>query len=117
MSNNNWKLIPATIGTPEHFRWVRTIIFMILTLNFLDATLTYLWVSLGLASEANPLLRNLIEESPLLFFLTKFALVTLGVWLLWRNRMRASAVVGIFAAFLVYYWILLYHLSHLSDLV
>ena len=53
----------------------------------------------------------LIEEHPVLFVAVKFALVFLGSTLLWRYRKRPLSVVFIFVAFLVYYFIILYHLT------
>ena len=53
----------------------------------------------------------------MLFVVVKLTLVMASTWLLWRHRERPLAVVGIFAAFLVYYSILLYHLSFASFLL
>jgi len=101
----------AGIGTETQFRWLRGVLFAVLALNLADALLTLHWVSSGMAVEANPLLAELVVESPVLFVVTKMSLVALGSLLLWRNRHRASAVVAIFAAFIVYYLLLLYHLQ------
>jgi hypothetical protein len=105
------------IGSPEHFRWLKGIVKALLVLNLLDAAFTTLWVTAGLASEANPLLAELVAEHPVWFALVKTTLVGLGSLLLWRKRTRPLAVVGIFAAFLVYYAVLLYHLDYLGGLV
>jgi hypothetical protein len=113
---NHGTFTPGIVGTPEQWRWVRNIVFTILALNLADAVLTLLWVSRGLAREANPLLRHLITTSPLLFVAVKVALVGLGSWLLWRLRRRPFAVVAIFIAFLAYYWLLVYHIGFLSVL-
>ena len=105
------------IGTEREFRWLRLIVGFIIFLNGLDAAFTLLWVNAGLADEANFLLRNLVNNHPLLFVVTKFALVLAGTYILWRNRYNKYAVGGLFLAFLVYYALLLYHLGYFSHLI
>ncbi|MEM1026342.1 MAG: DUF5658 family protein [Myxococcota bacterium] len=99
------------VGTEGQFQWLRGVLLAVLILNLADAFLTLHWVSSGMAVEANPLLAELVTESPLLFVATKMSLVGLGSILLWRNRQRGSSVVAIFAMFIVYYLLLLYHLQ------
>jgi hypothetical protein len=98
------------IGTPLHFEWLRKIILAVLLLNALDAAGTLFWVRRGHATEGNPLMAELVHYYPALFIVAKTSLVLLGCALLWRLRKRRFAVVSIFGAFLLYYWILLYHL-------
>ncbi len=105
------------VGTARHFGWLEGIVKTVLVLNLLDAVLTLWWVHTGFAVEANPLISEIVVEHALLFISAKLALVSLGTWLLWRYRRRPLAVVGVFAAFLVYYGILLYHLSFASFLI
>jgi hypothetical protein len=105
------------VGTPEHFRWLDGVVKTVLVLNLIDAVLTLLWVRLGLAREANALVRDLVEQHALAFVLVKLALVGLGSWLLWRRREHPLAVIGIFAAFLAYYAVLLLHLRYLARIV
>jgi hypothetical protein len=101
------------IGTIQHFRWLRGIIAAVLILNLLDALFTILVVVTHRAQEANPMMASLLDD-PWLFMIVKLALVSLGSYLLWRFRKRRFAVIAIFVAFLVYYFILLYHLSALN---
>ena len=105
------------IGTAEHFRWLSGIVRWVLVLNLIDAVLTLLWVRAGFAREANPLLSRIVEEHAFLFVMGKLVLVFLATALLWRHRQQPLAVVGIFAAFLVYYAVLVYHLSFASILL
>jgi hypothetical protein len=98
-------------------RWLHTILASVLVMNGIDAVLTLWWVRSGFAVEANPLLREIVSEHALLFVAGKLALVSLGTLLLWRKREHALAVVGIFAAFLAYYFILLFHLRFASHLL
>ena len=50
----------------------------ILVMNLIDAAFTIGWTSAGLATEANPLLDDVLARSPVLFMLAKLALVSLG---------------------------------------
>ena len=105
------------IGTLQHFRWLRGIVVATLIMNVLDAVFTVIWISTGAATEANPLLAEVAHNDPGLFVTVKFLLVGLGSILLWRQRKRKGAVIGLFVAFLTYYWILLYHLRYASGLI
>ena len=105
------------IGTPQHFRWLMGVVKVVLVLNLLDAIFTTYWVGAGLAREANPLMADLIERSPVLFVLCKTSLVALGSLFLWWRRNHRFAVVGIFGIFVVYYGILLFHLGYLGWVV
>jgi len=107
-------LNPWEVGTPEHFRWLQNIVKAVLILNLLDAVFTLVWLQFGLAEEANAFIRDLAHTNALGFVLAKISLVSLGSLLLWRYRARPLAVVAIFAAFLVYYLILLQHLQFSS---
>jgi hypothetical protein len=98
------------VGTPQHLRWLYQITKTIIVLNIFDAFFTLFWVGTGFAEEANALLRDLVNNNPIVFVLVKAALVSLGSFLLWRYRRHPLAVVGLFTVFLVYYFILLYHL-------
>lgn len=105
------------VGTREHFRWLEGIVKVTLVLNLLDALFTLVWVGTGLATEANPLLHDLVHEHPLAFVTSKLALVTLGSLLLWRLRRRPLAVIAIFVGFLAYYGLLLIHVDYLAKVV
>lgn len=105
------------VGTPVQFRWLAGIVKTILILNLFDAILTLAWIHSGFATEANPLLATIVVENAVMFVVGKISLVSLGTVLLWRHRERPLAVIGIFGAFLVYYAILLYHISFASFLL
>ncbi len=102
------------IGEPLHYKWLEGIIATVFVLNVLDGILTIIWIFTGRATESNPLMDNLIQFHPVLFIIVKMALVLLGTALLWRLRRQAMAVVAIFLAFMVYYAILIYHLSAMN---
>jgi len=97
--------------------WLKGIVIAVLVLNALDAVFTLVWVRAGLAVEANSLLRDLVENNALLFVTTKLGLVSAGSLVLWRHRTRPIAVIAIFGVFLVYYFVLLYHLQYSSVLI
>lgn len=105
------------IGTPQQFGWLHGIVKAVVVLNLLDAVFTLWWVRLGLAEEANKLLEDLVTERPVTFVLVKLGLVSLGAIFLWLRRERAFAVIAIFAAFFVYYLVLLHHLSYTTVLL
>ncbi|MFK7895884.1 MAG: DUF5658 family protein [Myxococcota bacterium] len=118
VSSNLSPAVPAsTIGTAQHFRWLEGIVKATLLLNGIDAVLTLIWIQTGLATEANPVMADLVHHHPVTFVLAKVALVSLGSGLLWRLRTRPLAVIGIFAVFLAYYFLILYHLDYANGLV
>ncbi|MBW2732754.1 MAG: hypothetical protein JRH20_10215 [Deltaproteobacteria bacterium] len=85
-----------------------------LILNLLDGMFTLFAVKAGLAIEANPLMADLLAQSPMQFMLSKLALVSGGIFLLWRLRERKLAVVGSVCSFSVYCLIFFYHLDGLQ---
>jgi len=105
------------VGTPEQVGWLTGIVKAVLVLNVLDALFTLVWVRAGLATEANALLSDLVENHAVLFVATKLGLVSLGSLLLWWRRTNPVAVVAIFVVFLAYYFVLLYHLQYSSQLI
>jgi len=88
----------------------------VVVLNLLDAIFTLLYTSVGIATEANPLMDRALATSPIAFMLAKLALVSLGVWLLWRLRARRSAVAGLIVVGSAYAGLVLYHLSAVHHL-
>ena len=96
---------------PESARWLRGIVKAVLILNLFDAVLTLCWVQAGVATEANVLLQDILEQSTVLFMVVKMSLVSLGVGLLWRQRQRPLAVFGIALVFCTYATLLVYHVA------
>ncbi len=78
-------------------------------LNVLDTFLTIHWVTNGIAEEANPLMDYLIELSPLLFAVTKIALVGMGSFLLYRYKESRASWVALGCCLFVYTWIMVIH--------
>jgi hypothetical protein len=89
----------------------------VLLLNLLDAALTLVWTTAGVATEANPLLEHQLAASPVRFMVVKLALVSLALLLLWRLRWRRAAKIAIVGSALAYSALLCYHLSNVDQLV
>jgi uncharacterized membrane protein len=107
----------ASLGSSEHFRWLKGIVKWLLVLNLCDAVFTLIWVRSGLAIEANTLLDELVNDHAVIFVATKLGLVSMGSWVLWQRRDRPLAVIAIFIAFVIYYLLLLYHVQYASGLI
>ena len=103
---------PAAPPTERH-GWIRWLLALTLVLNLLDGIFTLFAVKAGLASEANPLMADLVTHSPLQFMASKLALVSCGIYLLWSRRTRPLAIFGSVCAFSVYALIFFYHLDGL----
>lgn len=105
----------AWVGT--HPRWLGRSLQWTVVLNGADAAFTLLFVGLGLATEANPLMADLLERSPLAFVLVKIVLVSLSVGLLWRLREHRTASTAAAVAVLAYFAVIAQHLRILGHLV
>ncbi len=90
---------------------LRVVVVALVILNLLDAVFTLTWVQLGVATEANVLLADVLDASAVAFMVVKLGLVSLGVELLWRQRRRRLAVVGLLLCFVTYNALLVYHLG------
>ena len=99
------------IGTERHYGWLKGVVIALLVLNLFDGAFTIYWIFSGMATEANPFMAELINRSPVLFIVGKLALVFLGSYLLWHQRRRAMSVVALFLVFMIYYFVLIYHLQ------
>ena len=101
----------------ERYHWHNNCLKLLLILNLFDAISTYIWVILGYAEEANPIMDYVLSVSPPGFILYKILIVNLGVLLLWRLqhslfcRIITLPVVG------VYTGIAFIHLSFIINLI
>jgi len=82
-----------------------------LVMNMLDVVLTSVVVSVGLAVEANPIMAALLEHGTAPFAIAKMALVSTGVWVLWRYRHRPLAMAGTAFTFGCYALVMVQHLK------
>ena len=78
-------------------------------LSILDGFLTVLWVYGGIATEANPLLVDILNERVGLFWISKTLLVGLGAVLLSKNRNLRIAQFGLLLSLFLYMLITLEH--------
>lgn len=98
----------------EHFRWLHTIIVLVLVLNLADLVLTIIWLETGTAVEANPIMNAFYGISPVVFAACKITLVSVGSYFLWTRRHHPLSVIALFVAFFVYYLIFVTHLQSLT---
>lgn len=94
--------------------WLWRIAAAILILNLFDGAMTIAIVQTGLASEANPLMGELIGRGAVPFMFFKTALVSLSVLLLWRLRRLRSACLAMYAGGATYALVAVYHLRSLD---
>lgn len=89
----------------------------LLFLNLLDGLFTLTFLQLGVAQEANPLMRLAYEASPLSFMVLKLGVVNLGVWVLCMHQDSRLAQVAMKIAVGVYAVIVTWHLAFLSHVI
>ena len=86
----------------------------LLFFNLLDGLFTLLFLQLGVAEEANPLMRWAYEGSPLWFMVTKLTAVHFGVMLLALHRHSNAARHALRAGAALYAAIVAYHLFFMA---
>lgn len=91
----------ATQVVREVFTYERMLL-AILVFNVLDAVFTYFWVKAGFATEANPLMARLLDQSSIGFFVIKLAGVTAGVYWLMSQSAHRLARLGVVPVFCLY---------------
>ncbi len=105
------------VGTEKQIGWMGKMIFIVFLLNALDAVFTVYWIVGKETSETNPIMDLLLGIHPIIFVAVKLLLVALGSYLLWRYRRQRMAVIGIFGLFIVYYWLLIWHLRGFNEFI
>ncbi len=70
--------------------------------NLIDAALTILWVDMGIAIEANPLMRYVLELGPGWFVGCKISVITIACIILWNLRRLVMAKTVALLACLLY---------------
>jgi hypothetical protein len=89
----------------------------LLILNLLDGLFTLTFLQLGVAEEANPLMRVVYEMSPLGFMAFKLLVVNVGVLILVANQTAPLAQWALRLATFAYAVIVTWHLAFLAWLV
>ena len=83
----------------------------------MDGPCTLALIELGLASEANPLMRAAYEISPLSFMAVKLVVVNTGVLVLaWQQAARVARL-ALHAAVVLYGVIVVWHLAFVAHLL
>ena len=83
---------------------------LLLVLGLIDTVSTIAWISSGLAIEANPLMRVLLDHSYLAFATVKLAMTLLGVSLLYINRDNKHTLKGVIIANIFYTIVAAWHI-------
>jgi hypothetical protein len=97
-------------------RVVAGLLIAINVMSLIDAALTVWELSLGIASEGNPVLSPLFEINPLLAVAFKLAL-TLGITIaIWVNRRYRAMLAATLVAFGIYVAVIAWHLGGLAGL-
>ncbi len=89
----------------------------LLLLNVLDGLFTLTYLELGVAEEANPLMRVAYDFSPLGFMGFKLVVVNLGVWVLATHQRSRLARAALSLAVFAYSVIVTWHLAFLTWLL
>ena len=85
-------------------------VFLLFSLNLLDAILTIIWVRTGVAPEGNQLMASLMEESDFAFLGVKILMGTLVAVVILRWGNRKLARYGVAVALAVYISVMGIHL-------
>ncbi|MCA9602508.1 MAG: DUF5658 family protein [Polyangiales bacterium] len=118
METTATRAVALTLGGLRRVRALKGLLVGTLLFNLLDLVLTLVVVLTGLAIEANPVMAEALDAGPLPFSLVKLALVSMGVWIIWRYRHRPAAVFAGGAVFAAYVFVLFVHMKgvHLASL-
>ena len=87
----------------------KSLLVFIFIANFLDASLTMIWLEHHIAHEANPLMARLYNYSPTAFVLFKNIIVLLAIAGLYRMANRMLARVLIIPVAVIYFYVLALH--------
>ena len=79
-----------------------TMIRLLFVTNLIDAALTVLWVDMGIAVEANPLMSYVLELGPAWFIGCKIVVILLACVILWNLRRLPLAKSVAFFSCLLY---------------
>ena len=100
--------------TNQH-QWHNNCLKSLLVLNLFDAVCTYVWVVMGYAKEANPIMDYVLSVSPPGFILYKILIVNLGVLLLWRLQDRLFCRIATVPVLGIYIGIAFIHVAFIIN--
>jgi heme/copper-type cytochrome/quinol oxidase subunit 2 len=81
---------------------MKFLLAMVFILNVLDAILTSLVVGSAIATEANPLMRSLLNYGIVPFITVKLSVIISSIYVLWKYRKRKIAKYGAIACAFIY---------------
>lgn len=90
---------------------------LLLVMNLLDAVFTLTFLQIGVAEEANPIMRLANESSPVSFMAIKLGIVNLGVAVLASYRDAVLARLALQIAVAIYAVIVTWHLAFLAHVL
>ena len=89
---------------------MKHILSIIIILCLLDAILTMIWLSTGIAVESNPFMELLINKSHLLFIVIKMALTYVSIHILYKYKDRKGVLTASKMLAILYLIIIIYHI-------
>ena len=89
---------------------LKTLLILTLLFNIVDIVVSIDTIYYGSAEEANPVMKMYLNLGILPFILAKFILVGGGCLILWKNRKRIIARLGIYIVFSYYLALMAYFL-------
>jgi hypothetical protein len=111
---SSWWIFRFPVEATQGYKRIYSIVKGIIILNLLDTVFTLIWVKKGIAEEANIILKNIVNNSPVGFVFVKIVLVSFGSLLLWRYRSHPFAIIGLVFAFIIYSLVLIYHMHYVN---
>jgi len=86
------------------------LIVLIVVFNLIDLASTLWLIENGLATEANPFMKETMDMGVEIFIFVKLFFVFGGVYILKKNKDRKAAKVAIWCAFVTYSLLMIYFL-------
>lgn len=83
---------------------------LVAVLNILDYILTYYLFHIGLIAEANPIMRPLLYNHPILLLLLKIIIIPVCIYFLWIYREVRISKISIKLVFVAYFFVVIYEL-------
>ncbi len=76
-------------------RRIITLIYLLVVLNIMDASVTIMSIGAGIAEEVNPIMAFFLEKHVLWFILVKFIAVFGACYVFWTLRAEKMAQIGL----------------------
>ena len=85
-------------------RAIKTILSSVLCMNVVDAIASLIYIKhLKVIEEANPIAEFLMSLGDIPFVISKTLIVSMGVYILWKNKKKKLARLGTYLAFITYF--------------